>query len=124
MICENVRFSELRLNGKPLNCCEMAMESTSGEYRLYVDIDQQNKTFYAVAVSFNSCTSEGDVWGCTNLTVDVLFTLTALHDGVRHLDTPGYLYYPDMYGLIELLNKVADVEMKICKDKPSQIKEQ
>jgi hypothetical protein len=114
-------FRDLRLNGKPLNECELALEAAKSNYRLYVDKAPDKHAFRAMAVEFNSCQSEGDIWQCQELEVTPLFNCTAYYDGVRHLefnrddkDFAGYIYYPNMQGLVDLMAKVREIELEIC----------
>ena len=115
-------FKNLKLNGKPLNECELALECNGTHYRLYIDRGEEGHVFYALAVEFVSSVSE-DTWTCPHLTVEPLFNVTAYFDGVRHLefnreagDMAGYIYYPNMQGLIELMQKVREVELEVCRD--------
>lgn len=115
-------FSEIKLNKKPLNECELVLECNETNYRLYVDRDVSKHLFYALAVEFHSCVGE-DTWNCPQLTVDPLFNVTAYFDGVRHLefnreagDMAGYIYYPNIQGLVEMLQKVREVELECCRD--------
>jgi hypothetical protein len=120
---EELEFSSARLNKKPLTECELALECNRGNYRLYVDIDQERSTFHALAIAFHGCTSDGNVWDCPNLTIQPLFNLTAYFDGVRHLefnrdagDMAGYIYCPDMQGIIDMMTKVREIELDVCRD--------
>ena len=114
-------FSELRLSGKRLQDCEMALEC-KGNYRLYVD--RFNGGFYAVAVEFHSCVGGNEnIWDSDDLKVCQLFNVTAYFDGVRHLEfnredkeLAGYIYYPNMDGLISMLQKVREIEIEMCRD--------
>lgn len=115
-------FKDIRLNGKPLETCEMVLECNKTNYRLYVDRENENR-FYAIALEFNSCSAGGDVWSCENLRVDPLFNVTAYFDGVRHLefnrevgDMAGYIYYPNIEGLAKMLAKVREIELEVCRD--------
>jgi len=111
-------FSEMKLRGKPLKDCEIAIECNGNNYRLYVE--RGDNKFYAMAVEFVSC-SDSDIWNCELLRVEQLFEVTAYFDGVRHLEfnryagnMAGYIYYPDMDGLILLLQKVRELEAELC----------
>lgn len=115
-------FSELKLNDKPLCDCEMVLECNQTNYRLYIDKYPDEHVFYALAVEFVSCVSD-DKWNCPQLAVEPLFNVTAYSDGVRHLefnreagDMAGYIYYPNMQGLIEMFAKVREIELEICRD--------
>ena len=117
-----VLFSEILLNKKPLSECELALECNRGNYRLYIDIEPEYKHFFAYAVQFASCSGDTEsIWDCPILEVTPLFNVTAYFDGVRHLefdrddkDMPGYIYYPHMQCLIELMQKVREIELKVC----------
>lgn len=121
---EGTPFKDLRLKGKALNHCEMVHECNMTNYRLYVYREPENNAFYALAVEFASCATEsGSAWDCPELTVEPLFSVTAYFDGVRHLefnreagDMAGYIYYPNMQGLIEMFQKVREIELEICRD--------
>lgn len=113
-------FSDIRLNNKPLSECELALECNGRDYRLY--IYREEYFFKGIAISFHSCESDGDIWDCPALEVDPLFNFIAYHDGVRHLefnresDMAGYIYYPNMQGIVELFSKVRELELEICRD--------
>lgn len=116
-------FKDLRLNGKPLAECELTLECNHGNYRLYVDKEPENFCFYSIAVEFLSCADGSDVWGCDDLVVEQLFNSTAYFDGVRHLefnreagDMSGYIYYPDLQAISEMLAKLREIELEICRD--------
>jgi hypothetical protein len=112
------------LYNKPIKDCEIALKCSNGIYRLYVHKRPKESNFYAEAVEFYSCTGESEnKWDCPELKVIPLFNVTACFDGVKHLefnredpDTPGYIYYPDMDSLIELMIKVKEIEREICRD--------
>jgi hypothetical protein len=109
---------------KPIYDCEVALTCNSGNYRLYVDKRPDDNHFYAHAVEFTSCDSGVDnIWECENLKVNSLFNITAYFDGVRHLEfnrsdeeMAGYIYYPNMDGLIKMMQKVREIELEICRD--------
>ncbi len=116
-----VLFSELRIYGKPLRDCEMVLECNNRHYRLYVVKDVEEEVFYSLAVEFLSCESVHDIWDCPELRVEPLFNTTAYFDGVRHLefnreseDMAGYIYYPDMQGLIDMFEKLREIEVEVC----------
>ena len=122
-------FSELTLNGKPLSKCELALECNETYYRLYVDKEPKENIFYSLAVEFVNCSADfEDGWACPDLTVSPLFNTTAYFDGVRHLefnreskDMAGYIYYPNMQGLLALFSKVREIELEICRDCDEEI---
>lgn len=114
-------FSSMKLRGRLLKDCELTLECNKGNYRLYVV--KEDGVFYAMAVEFVSSGMGDDFWSCPDLMVSQLFEVTAYFDGVRHLefnrgagDLAGYIYYPNMPGLIELLQKVREIELEICSD--------
>ena len=116
---EGKLFSELELNNKPLRSMEATLHP-SPHYKLYVDIE--DNSFYAVAIRFNSCVNDGDIWECPELRVDNIFEVTAYFDGVRHLefnrhekDLEGYIYYPDIQAIIDMLNEVRKIELQVCR---------
>jgi hypothetical protein len=117
-------FSDLKLDGKPLTECEMVLECDDAMYRLYLTRFTDCGGFSAMAVEFCSCNADhDDHWAVSDLRVNELFTVTAYHDGIRHLefnrnekDMEGYLYYTNMDGLIELLSKVREIEKELCRD--------
>ena len=125
MSCEDKIFKDIRLRNKPLNECELIFKSKTDDQRLYVVKD--NRSFWCHAVEFHSCEMEpddlesDDLWENDNLIVNTIFEVTAYFDGVRHLefnrgghDSDGYLYYPNMPALIEMLQKVRELELEIC----------
>lgn len=124
MIEQGHLFSDMKLNDKPLSQCEMVLETDNRNCRLYVDADPERSTFYASAVSFVSSGIEGDHWENEELRVDSVFELVAYFDGVRHMwfnkdpsrQWDGYLHYPNMEGLIAMLQKVREIELEICWD--------
>lgn len=116
-------FSEMRLNGKPLKDCDMAIECNGNNYRLYVDRAQERNTFYSLAVEFVSCVSDGDIWECPELRVEPIFNSTAYFDGVRHLefnreagDMAGYIYCPNIQGVVDLFSKLREIELEVCRE--------
>lgn len=104
-------------NGKLLKECEVAAQTNT--YRLYVDRFENG--FYAMAVEWVSSNAGfDDKWSCPGCEVDQLFNVTAYSDGVRHLefnreagDMAGYIYYPEMKGLIEMFSKVRELELDL-----------
>ena len=113
----------LGFDDKPIKECELALECNNGNYRLYVNKNAKGGFFECLALEFNSCTSADNIWSCDDLMVSELFNLTAHFDGVRHLefnrdndDICGYIYYPNMEGIIELMQKVRQIEKDICYD--------
>ena len=118
VMSEGTHISEMKLDGKPLRDCEMAFECAHGRCRLY--IDRRDGGFLGMAVEWVTC-SGNNVWTCPDLHVDQMFQVTAYHDGVRHLefnrgagDMAGYLYYPNMTGLVALFQKVREIEAEQC----------
>ncbi len=118
---DGVLFSELKLGGTPLLEDWLAIDLKDS--RLYARVSPGEKSFLAVAVKFISCVSDGDIWECPKLRVEQIFQVTAYFDGVRHLefnrgseDQAGYLYYPDMEGLILMLSAVRNLEETFCPD--------
>jgi len=115
-------FSKLKLNDKYLTDLQPIIETNHSTYRLYVDVPSTHKGFYAIAVSFSSCSGTGNVWEDPTLEVDVLFEVTALFDGIRHLEFnrgheknfDGYIYYPDIKYLNKLLQKIEELEETYC----------
>jgi hypothetical protein len=114
-------FKNMKLNGKPLAECELALECNSRNYRLYVEREESG--FHAMAVEFISGGGmDEDFWLSPNLEVDQLFQVIARFDGVRHLefnresDMPGYIYYPNMEGIILMMQKVREIEKQCCKE--------
>lgn len=122
---DGLLFADLKLNEIPLKACEVAYKGKYDNTRLYVVKEPERQCFYAHAVEFHSCpATEGDAshWDNEGLEVDTLFTVTAYHDGVRHLefnrngdDMDGYIYYPPMADLIAMLQKVREIELEICR---------
>lgn len=119
---EGELFSDIRLNNKSLRECEIALECNDGLYRLYVN--RFDGGFYAMAVEFVSSVADNDdMWDCDQLEVNQLLNLVALFDGVRHLefnreagDMAGYIYYPNINGLIEIFQKIREIEIQLCRD--------
>lgn len=116
----SVPFESIRLKGKPLKDCNMALECGGTDYRLYVLIGENS--FYAQAVRFASCIGDKQ-WECEYLKVEPIFNLSALFDGVRHLEfnreageMAGYIYYPDIAAMIELFQKVREIELQVCRE--------
>ncbi len=106
---------------RPITDCELVLEI--GFYRLYFTaIGEGLKGFYACAVELcESDSSDIDAWKSKNITVTPLFNITAYYDGVRHLEfnreckeSPGYIYCPEISGIIELLKKVRELELELC----------
>lgn len=117
---DSILLKDIRLNKVPLSECELSLEI--GNYRLYSLIDRKSESFYCIAVKFESCTyTEGSVWDVGDITVTILFNVTAFFDGVRHLEFnrqnkefAGYIHYPDMEALVSLLKKVREIELDVC----------
>jgi len=120
---DDTLFSEIRLNGKPLGNCEMALECNNRHYRLYVDREPKTNSFHSIALEWSGCASDGDIWDCEDTTATPLFNSTAYFDGVRHLefnreagDMAGYIYYPNIAGLTDLFAKLREIELETCRD--------
>lgn len=119
---DGILFRDIRLNHKPLNQCEL-YEGSAKNYRLYVDRDLPYNSFYALALEFVSCSCESEsVWDCPELEVSPLFNVIAYCDGVRHLEfnreagcLAGYIYCPNMEALIDMFQKVREIELEVCK---------
>jgi hypothetical protein len=121
-------FEEIRLNGKPLSACELALDYPHSGYRLYVDRYEDVTGFEAIAVEFVSCRDDNlkaskDFWDCPCVMANPLFNLIAYFDGVRHLefnreagDMAGYIYYPNMEGIIALMRRVREIEKEVCRE--------
>lgn len=112
-------FHDLRLDGKKVSECELALECGEEMYRLYVRRDVKSSSFNAIALGHVSCVQEH--WVCQQAVVEVLFEITASCDGVRHMeinreegDMAGYLYCPNIQGMIALLQKVREIELEVC----------
>lgn len=121
---EGIPFKEISLNGKPISKCEMILECNKGSYRLYIDKDIKRHQFSALAIEFVSCLAEDkktSIWDSSSLEVQQLFSMIAYYDGVRHLEfnresdeMAGYIYYPNMQGLVEMMQKVREIELEVC----------
>ena len=118
-MADSTLFSKIKLGGKTLKECDMVLECSGNDYRLYATAELGG--FYAMAVGFASCTTrDPDIWGCEDLRVSKLFYAIAYGDGVRHLefnrdsDMPGYIYYPDMAALSIMFAKIRELEFKHC----------
>jgi len=117
-------FKDLMLGDNPISECEMVLECNDEMYRLYMLKLNYCGGFKAMAIEFNSCGCEAQSqWESDDLVVDELFTVTAFFDGVRHLEfnrnekeMEGYLYYPNIDGLISLLSKVREIEKELCRE--------
>jgi hypothetical protein len=117
---EGIPFNQIILNKKPLLECEMVLECNDSNYRLYVDKNMDGNCFYAIAIAFVSCVQE-DKWSCPNLKVEPLFDTAAFLDGVRHLEfnrgsepTERRINYPNLQGIIDMLQKVREIEKEVC----------
>ena len=105
--------------GEPISEFTVEAASKSGQYRLYVK--RGESSFLAAAIECREWDVGGVPFGSADDIVEELFLVTAYFDGVRHLefnrgagDMAGYMYYPDMEGLILLLQKVREVELECC----------
>lgn len=113
-------LSNIRLNKKPLSECSLVLECNSGLYRLYMD--KHGIGFFAVAVEFASATvEECSHWDRECVWVKTLLTVTACIDGIRHLyvnsdagNKSGYIHYPNMEGMIQILSKLRELELEHC----------
>jgi hypothetical protein len=115
-------FCDIRMQGKSLYHCNLVYQGKCTNTRMYVS--KGDNCFSAHAVRFvSSPTNCEDHWESKSLVVQTLFTATAFFDGVRHLefnrngcDMDGYLYYPPMGDLLEMLQKVREIELEVCRD--------
>lgn len=114
-----MRINDIALNNKPILECELALECNGGNYRLYVDRFENG--FYAKAVEFD--TSIDGSWNCSEIEATELLNLAAYHDGVRHLefnreagDMAGYIYFPNIEGIILIFKKIREIEIEMCRD--------
>ena len=123
-----IAFESIKLDGKPLKDCEMALETSCTNYRLYVSKYEDAPGFGAVAVNFVCCELTKDDlshWDSPNLRVEKVFRLTAPFDGAKHIhfneEDDGYLYYPEMDSYAEIFKKVRELEIEHCPRKAEQI---
>ena len=116
------KFTQLNMRGVPLSQCEIIPlpNDTNDIYRLYV-LKDEHDGFEAMAVRVVSCSNNYDsVWDCPELQVEIVFNVSAFYDGIRHLyvnpsnDSDGYLYYPNVKTLAEILTKLNELEIEIC----------
>lgn len=117
-------FHKLAFNNKFVKDYELVFKDKFDNTRLYVLKELETHSFYAQALQFNSCPvtdKKINVWDNEELLIDILFTVVAYSDGVRHLEFnrigtehDGYLYYPPMKSLILMLQKVREIELEIC----------
>ena len=120
---DTVKFVGLKMTVDTLvSDCEMVLESDDNNYRLY--FKRLGSGFVATAFEFCSCVNPKDIWGCKDLRVRELFTVTAAFDGVRHFgvnrsagDMAGYIHYPNMGALAEMFIKVQELERIYCEGK-------
>ena len=121
---EDKLFKDIILRDRLIGDCDLEYKSEDGNYRLYVA--REDSSFWAHAVGFVSCEMIGDSgvldWRQDgSLVVSTIFEVTAYFDGVRHLewnrnggDMDGYIYCPEMAEIIAMLQKVRDIEVKVC----------
>jgi len=114
---EGILFGEMMIQGKRLKDCQPELEVKNGHCRLYVN--RKEVGFNAIAIEIITCSDGNDMWNCPELRVEKLFEATAYADGVRHLifhgEMDGYFNYPNMPGLIEILQKVREIEVDMCR---------
>jgi hypothetical protein len=126
---EGKLFADIVLCGKKLSDCELVYKGEHDYTRLYVVKDPDKHSFWAHAVEYHSCPYPiGEYvpeshWENKWLTVDTVFEVVAYYDGVRHLefnrngdDMDGYLYYPDLGELINMLTKIREIDLEVCLD--------
>ena len=122
-----ILFSELKINGNNrVRDSELVCSSNNDQYRLYLCRDGFESGFKCLALEWVSCGGDFDgsnLWGARDCMVRQLFEVTAYFDGVRHLEfnreaegMAGYIYYPSTKGIIELFEKVRELELKYCWD--------
>ena len=118
---KDILLKDVLLNVTPVKDCDMVLECNHGLYRLYIYKETDPTCFYAVALEWNGCESDGDIWACEQTTVTPLFNCVAYFDGVRHLEfnresenLAGYIYYPNIEGICELFAKLREVEKEYC----------
>lgn len=120
-------FSEVELCGTKVVDCELVYESKDKNYRLYRRLDGHSFLFKAVLFSSSSGLCD-DYWLDKSLMVETIFQSIGYYDGVRHLefnrtggDSDGYLYYPDMDDLIEMLSIVRETAIDFCRNCAGEI---
>lgn len=113
-------FKDLKLKDVFLKDIDPVLECNGGLYRLYVQ-KYTHGSFKAIALECVGGDSAGP-WADDAIEVEELFKVTALFDGVRHLEIKrseegheGYIYYPNMEGLILMLSKVREIEVEHCR---------
>ena len=117
---ETLSIHEVKLGNRPILNCTLEYETKDKSYRLYSA--KAVNGFCAVGLDFVSCESSArDMWTDATTEVRILFVAAAYFDGVRHLEIntasknfAGYIYYPKMQNLIELFQKVRELELEIC----------
>ena len=126
---EDKKFIDLVVGDSKLSDIEPIYSDEYDYIRLY--FAETVCGFDAHAVDFISCDNnghdddDGHQWNHNNTIVNTIFEVTAHSDGdgVRHLEfnrnggnQDGYLYYPKMQCLIDMLQMVRDLELKLCAD--------
>lgn len=101
--------------------CALIYSGQHDNNRLYVHVNEADMIFHAVALEFVSCDSEDTMWKTGTMEVRILFHAKCLYDGIRHLEFnrlgtsyDGYLYYPPMGDLVQMLSIIREIEVKMC----------
>ena len=108
-------FSEVKLDDSRLTFCALSYKDSYDNYRLYSKATSGGFEF--VLLKFNSCpyTKDKDLWS-VQTECSILLKGCALYDGVRHLTFAdnGYINYPDLQELSEVLKALKDLEKEYC----------
>jgi len=114
-----ILLDRIILGSKPLSECSLYAEYPEAGYRLYFLPNEGPKNskngFHALAIKFISDTVVTEEPYVEGEMVEVLFIVNAHWDGVRHFNIE-YINSPNLPGMIELLSKVHELQLKYCSD--------
>ena len=106
--------------------CDWKYEEVDESVRLYFKVEGKAKSgFYFYAIENGGCISNDatkkDHWNENYCFAECIINGIAYFDGVRHLyygdektQNYGYHYYPDLSTIIDVLNKLKELEDKYC----------
>lgn len=86
----------------------------------YLSCNPDRCGFESVVYSFSSCDYSSDThWlKSANLKVTLFLEISALYDGIRHLEigNDGYINYPNLQDILKMMVWVQECELKFCSE--------
>lgn len=122
-----ITMGNLSYEGEFLKSWEFKSFEYMGDYRIYFEpyLDDENEKgsgFKFVVIEWISNPSDSEIWD-DDTEVEFLFNGIAYFDGVRHMylgtsqnEIFGYVNYPNIEHLIEILKEIRKLEIEYCRE--------